>query len=752
MSRQSASFDDDLRLPPGGGDVYDQPDDRQATPVNPIKLVLRLIRGRLWVIVPLGLVGGIAGGIYGYRSQKPVFKAEGMVVVSPQLPVVLDRTADTGMPPMFTAFVNQEALRIRSDEVVSKAISSSEWQSLNRPRTPISELGFKRALGAGVRRDTQTVINVTFTDEDAQAAFLGLIQSMRAYKDVFDQGDKASLVKRKDILDRELADLDRDLDLERQAVLRDAREFGTDLELLHAARMERLLTVQDSITELNLRLAQVAPAGSEDADAGAESTAQAQAELTPEQLASIDPQMAGHLNSRMNLEAALKRLLAGGQGEQSREVKKVRRELALVDQTIADYMSQVALGKPVTTTARPGDSSGSLVQSPAQMRATLATLRTQEESLAVEVNAMGIKKVEMEQRRKRMDELEAEIRRIKNGRDALEIEARSRKELAGRIELSEPTSPPIAPSSDGRRKAAVLFAGFGGGLPVAIVLVLGLLDRRFRFAEEAKDTFAGAPLLGVLPDLNAAEQDPEAQASTAYCVHHIRTLMELGGEKRVFAFTSPTPGDGKTSVAMSLGLSFAGTGSKTLLVDFDFIGRGLTAKTGVRPLHSFSELLARGELNGSPQPTGTPGLSILPASAEDEETVNRLSSAMVGRLIDRMRHEYDAVLIDTGPILGSLEASMITASADGVVLVVGRGQRRHLLQAAVERLGQLGANVIGLIFNRASIPDFRGSVSNASIRSVRAEPVPENRQLAAGTGSGPDADPVAQALAGTGRR
>ena len=60
------------------------------------------------------------------------------------------------------------------------------------------------------------------------------------------------------------------------------------------------------------------------------------------------------------------------------------------------------------------------------------------------MNAIGIKKVEMEQRRKRMDELEGEIRRIKNGRDALEIEARSRKELAGRIELSEPTSPPIS--------------------------------------------------------------------------------------------------------------------------------------------------------------------------------------------------------------------------------------------------------------------------------------------------------------------
>ena len=118
------------------------------------------------------------------------------------------------------------------------------------------------------------------------------------------------------------------------------------------------------------------------ADAAAGEGTGAQGALTPEQIAAVDPQMAGYLNAKMNLEAALKRLLASGQGEQSREVKKTRRELTLVEQDIELYMSQVAMGKPVAPAPRAGDPAGALVQSPAQMRATLASLRTQEEGLA----------------------------------------------------------------------------------------------------------------------------------------------------------------------------------------------------------------------------------------------------------------------------------------------------------------------------------------------------------------------------------
>ena len=41
------------------------------------------------------------------------------------------------------------------------------------------------------------------------------------------------------------------------------------------------------------------------------------------------------------------------------------------------------------------------------------------------------------------------------------------------------------------------------------------------------------------------------------------------------------------------------------------------------------------------------------------------------------------ILVDTGPILGSIEASLVCAAADGVVLAVSRGQSRPLVEKSL---------------------------------------------------------------------
>src|SRR5213078_1357087 len=84
--------------------------------------------------------------------------------------------------------------------------------------------------------------------------------------------------------------------------------------------------------------------------------------------------------------------------------------------------------------------------------------------------------------------------------------------------------------------------------------------------------------------------------------------------------------------------------------------------------------------------------------------------------------KYDAVILDTGPIMGSLEANVVAPASDGVVLVVPRGQTAKSVRASIQRLRRLGANCSGLIFNRAATHDFDRSVSTTSVsaRSVKA--------------------------------
>jgi capsular exopolysaccharide synthesis family protein len=215
--------------------------------------------------------------------------------------------------------------------------------------------------------------------------------------------------------------------------------------------------------------------------------------------------------------------------------------------------------------------------------------------------------------------------------------------------------------------------------------------------------------------------DPEQAAIAAHCVHQIRTLLQIGGvhqDRKVFTVTSPTSGDGKTSLSLSLGLSFAASGSRTLLVDFDLIGGGLTSAMQARSDRGVLDAMLKGELNGHVVPTAFPRLSILPAGENEAQEVSRLSPSAVRRFLDAAREEYDIVVIDTGPILGSLEASLVSAESDGVVMALGRGQQRFQVERAVNHLATVGAKLVGVVFNRAQPNDFKRAVSSASVRSV----------------------------------
>jgi Mrp family chromosome partitioning ATPase len=184
--------------------------------------------------------------------------------------------------------------------------------------------------------------------------------------------------------------------------------------------------------------------------------------------------------------------------------------------------------------------------------------------------------------------------------------------------------------------------------------------------------------------------------------------------------TSAEAGEGKTSLTLALGLSYARSGARTLLIDADMIGRGLTSDLGVRVNHGLADALRAGRLNGTVRDTQFDRISVLPVGADDESSIPEFTAFAARRLLDDARAEYDVILVDTGPIMGSLEAACVSANADGVVVVIGRGQHRGRLERALERLRSCQARVVGLVFNRAAATDFRQSGSTTSKRSVAA--------------------------------
>jgi capsular exopolysaccharide synthesis family protein len=216
-------------------------------------------------------------------------------------------------------------------------------------------------------------------------------------------------------------------------------------------------------------------------------------------------------------------------------------------------------------------------------------------------------------------------------------------------------------------------------------------------------------------------------------VHQIRTMLQLsrGVDTHVYAVTSAAPAEGKTSLTLALGLSFAASGSHTLLIDTDLVGAGLTARLDMTGPDGILEAMANRTIMDYVRTTDIADLSVLPVGQAQAHHAGQFSPAGLRRMLAEAKKQYEVVLIDTGPILGSIEATPVAAAADAVILCVSRGQQRPLVEKALHHLQQIGARFAGVVFNRAQSRDFEQSISGMALRSI----VQHHRQATNGNGT-----------------
>ena len=268
--------------------------------------------------------------------------------------------------------------------------------------------------------------------------------------------------------------------------------------------------------------------------------------------------------------------------------------------------------------------------------------------------------------------------------------------------------------------AAGLMLSFG------FFFMLGTIDRRAfdtSQIDEVTDTFS-APCLGVLPDLTRSLLEAESRDVAAHCVHQIRNQIEIArptGDGYVLVVTSPFQGDGKTSIVMALAWSYAASGHRTLLLDCDLVGRSLTRQLGMVGKDGLKEALSSHHVQGMIVPLAAPGLSALPVGCDPHFRSETLRRADLQLLFNSIRDSFDVIIVDTGPMLGSLESTPVTASADGVVLSVRRGRSRNRLDECLQRLKTVGTTCLGVILNCAVRSQCDRYVSEASLAAADDE-------------------------------
>ncbi|MEQ8850302.1 MAG: AAA family ATPase [Phycisphaerales bacterium] len=650
-----------------------------------VAVARRALNGRYRVAVLLAIALALLGGVSGYRMSPPQYSSTGLVRVAPTLPKVIYANEQNQLPPAFASMVASHAtLMSRRDflESVVHGMEPADWVAfgpVDDPRTLAGSLEVSHRRGDEVVSVTATGRNPAQVRDFVNAVIQTHVNQQASLASNSVAGIDAQLRDRAERLEREARQLE-------DEILSIAGPYGGSemLEWLYESRREeleevnaRLLALGVSVTGAGLH--EISPAPMAAINEG---------EL--ESVASLQAELGALRTERVRVEAEIA-LLSRSYGPRYRPLRALHERLTGLDELISEFEWRID------------------EQSQA-MAPVIAGLRAQHETLNAEAGTLGraLQQISnlQDERGRRLDRLSETLTR----REELQVE--SERDQAARVSIAAAGEFPVIASRDRRIPAACAGALAGAALGIGIVVLVGAFDGRCRSTADVTALTPDVPLLGVLPELKPRNTWLQQQAASG--IHQIRNVLQIGSGQasiRTYCLTSSGANEGKTSVALALATSFAQSGQRTLIIDADLHGRGATDDLELVDQPGLLDAIGAGDVSGCIHSGPVEGLHAIPAGRRHALTPERLSAAALGDLLGTLRERYDAIIIDTAPLLGGPEAATISALADAVVLTVSRNTDGKLVSAAKLRLRQVGARYVGLVFNRATEDDFQRSSS-----------------------------------------
>jgi capsular exopolysaccharide synthesis family protein len=198
----------------------------------------------------------------------------------------------------------------------------------------------------------------------------------------------------------------------------------------------------------------------------------------------------------------------------------------------------------------------------------------------------------------------------------------------------------------------------------------------------------------------------------AESIDSLRTNLVLSnmlGSQSVLAVTSATSGEGKTSVSTALASSIAAATKKpTVIIDADLRSPDVADVFGTPPKPGLSELLmSKCPLRDAIHRVGETNTYVLPAGLAKANPHHIVHSNLIEQLLNRLKQEFETIVIDTPPILGASESLVFAKAADTVIFCSLRDvSRARQVHVAVERLEHAGAKVAGAVLGGMPVSHY----------------------------------------------
>jgi capsular exopolysaccharide synthesis family protein len=283
-------------------------------------------------------------------------------------------------------------------------------------------------------------------------------------------------------------------------------------------------------------------------------------------------------------------------------------------------------------------------------------------------------------------------------------------------QIDKPTVPtsPVYPNKKLTIAVAVLL---GLGLGVAAALLMERFTSRIRTRADLADA-SGLPIYAELPRQSSLSRvTPELLANSPAlrpineALRDLRTNLAFAGngEIETVAVTSPEGSHGKTTIAFGLAVAIARSGAKTLLIDADLRRGRIAEMLDIPRIPGLYEAM-----NGSPlgpgviRQTSLPNLELITGGRLVSDP-GELLATRFAQVLTELRPRYDAIVIDTTPVVPVNDGRVVANLTKATVLVASAGgATRRSVEEAVSRLSLIAVTPTAAVLNKSRSRQARG--------------------------------------------
>lgn len=280
--------------------------------------------------------------------------------------------------------------------------------------------------------------------------------------------------------------------------------------------------------------------------------------------------------------------------------------------------------------------------------------------------------------------------------------------------LLSPALIPEMASSPRKVFSIILALLIGTILGSALVLLREMRQNGFRSPQELEQA-TGVNVMAQIPKAPVSKRRrlirylaTKPSSAMAESIRNLRTSVMLSNvdqRPQVIMITSSLPGEGKTTLSMSLAQSFAGMNQRVLLIEGDIRRRVFREYFRIRNQAGLIAAVAEGlPPEEVAHHSKELGIDILASEKTSVNAADFFASGRVQEFLERAREVYDIIVIDTPPVLLVPDARVVGQFSDAVIYAVRWNRTtRAQIESGLAALASVDVKVSGLAFSQVDV-------------------------------------------------